>query len=196
MGKRERESDKKKQVIVSVALSLLMILSVFGVMIGSFGNNEMRYGKFKFEVQNNQYVTKINNQEMAFYFLPIQTDYINLSSSVTNKLKESYMIMTTFDPSDALNIQIMEVVRFDLAQTLGKVVVPGVLNQSADYAEVPIVTCANATLQTPVIVLTMSDNTSIEEVDNCIYFKARGTEFLRLRDRLLYSYYGVIQDAQ
>ena len=75
----------------------------------------------------------------------------------------------------------------------GKVVYSGVLKSSLEY-DLPILTCTNATLKTPVIIFNMSDNTSIVEIDNCIYLNARGREFLRLRDRLLYSYYGVIED--
>jgi len=57
-----------------------------------------------------------------------------------------------------------------------------------------LITCANATLKTPVIIMNMSDTAGIVDIDNCIYLNARGTEFLRMRDRLLYSYYGVIKD--
>jgi hypothetical protein len=69
-----------------------------------------------------------------------------------------------------------------------------VLNASEDYKELSVLSCANATLQTPVLLFNVSDNTSIIDINNCIYLNARGTEFLRLRDRVLYSYYGVIND--
>ncbi len=193
MGKRERDSDKKKQIIVSVVLALLMVLSALGVMIGSF-SNDMRYGKYKFQINGNQYITKINGKETVFYSLPSQTDFINLSSSVTNKIKESYLVMLTFNPSETANLPVIELVRFDFSQMLGKVVISGVLNASESYKEFPIITCTNATLQTPVMVFNISDNTSIVEDVNCIYLNARGTELLRLRDRILYSYYGVIKD--
>jgi hypothetical protein len=101
--------------------------------------------------------------------------------------------MITFNPEESANLQAMEVTRFDLSQSLGKVVYTGVLQISPEY-DLPILTCANSTLKTPVIVLNVSDSTSIVEENNCIYLNARGTEFLRLRDRLLYSYYGVIED--
>jgi len=195
MGKRERASDKKKQVIISVILAAIMVFSAFGVMLGSFTSNEMRYGKYKFEMVNSQYVTTINGNQMAFYFLPSQVYYINVSSAVTNKIKESYMTMLTFNPQNTSSLQAIEITRFDLIQILGKNIVSGVLSPSDTYAAFPIITCDNATLKTPVIVFNISDNTSIVDENNCIYFNGRGTEFLRLRDRLLYSYFGVIKDA-
>jgi hypothetical protein len=195
MGKRERQSDKKKQVWISVALSLLMILSAFGVLLGSFTSGDTTsYGKYNFEYKNNQFYTKINGKEMPFYFPPQQTDYINLSSSVANKLKESYFIMITFNPKETANLNIMELVRFELSQYPGKLAYSGVLNLSEQYPDLNILDCSNATLLTPVIVLNISDNTSIVDIDNCIYMNGRGTELLRLRDRLLYSYFGVIND--
>jgi len=193
MGRHERASDKKKQILISVILAAIMVFSAFGVMLGTV-SNEMRYGKYKFAVQNNVYVTKINGQEMVFYYLPKQIEGINLSSVVTNKIKEAYMVMITFNPYETSNLQVMELVRYDLSQMLGKVVYNGVLNASSQYLDFPVLNCANATLQTPVIVLNKSDNISIIDVDNCIYLNARGEEFKIVRDRLLYSYYGVIQD--
>jgi hypothetical protein len=194
MGRRERQSEKKKQIIIRVTLALIMVLSAFGVMIGSFANNEMRYGKYKFELVDNQYMTKINGKPTFFYSLPTQVDYINLSSSVTNKIKEAYMVMLTFNPQDNASLQIIDLVRFDFSQLLDKVIVNGVLSSSEAYPDFPIITCANATLKTPVLIFNISDNTSIVDVDNCIYLNGRGTELVWLRDRLLYSYYGVIKD--
>ena len=155
----------------------------------------MKYGDYKFYIKenDNHYWTKIDGKEMPFYFLPGQVENINLSNVITNRIKESYLIMITFNPKDTVNLQAMEVTRFDLSQYLGKVVYSGVLESSLEY-DIPVITCENATAQSPVIVLNMSDNTSIQEVDTCIYFYARGREFLRLRDRMLYSYHGVIKD--
>jgi hypothetical protein len=193
MGKRERKSDKAKQIIMGVVIALLMILSTFGIIIGN-QTSSSRYNGYKFSINGNQYATKINGKEMLFYSLPSQSDFINVSSSIPNKIKEAYIVMFTFNPQDTVNIQILEIVRFDLSQYIDKVILNGVLNASTDYPDFPVITCANATLQTPVIIMNMSDATGIVDIDNCIYINARGTEFLRMRDRLLYSYYGVIKD--
>lgn len=193
MGRHERKSDKAKQIVMGVVIALIMVLSTFGIIIGN-QTNSMRYNDYKFEYHGNQYVTKINGKQMLFYSLPTQSDFINVSSIVSNKIKEAYILMLTFNPGDTANIQIIEQVRFDLSQDLNKVVLNGVLNISDEYPALPRITCANATLKTPVIIMNMSDTTGIVDVDNCIYINARGTEFLRMRDRLLYSYYGVIKD--
>ena len=193
MGRREKKSDKAKQVVMGIVIALIMVLSTFGIIIGN-QTSSLSYNGYKFRLSGNQYVTKINGKEMIFYSLPSQSDFINVSSSIPNKIKEAYIVMLTFNPADTVNIQIIELVRFDLSQSLNKVILDGVLNVSTDYPSLPLITCANATLKTPVIIMNMSDTPGIVDIDNCIYLNARGTEFLRMRDRLLYSYYGVIKD--
>jgi hypothetical protein len=193
MGRHERKSNKAKQVVMGIVIALIMILSTFGIIIGN-QTSSLSYNGYKFKLNGNQYVTKINGKEMIFYSLPSQSDFINVSSVIPNKIKEAYIVMLTFNPADKVNIQIIELVRFDLSQSLNKVILDGVLNASTDYPSLPLITCANATLKTPVIIMNMSDTPGIVDIDNCIYLNARGTEFLRMRDRLLYSYYGVIKD--
>jgi len=195
MGKHERKNDKRKQIILSIVLSAVMIFSAFGVMIGSFTNNEMNYNGHTFEIKGSKYVTKINGNEMEFDFLPPTTESINLSNDTARKIKESYVLMITFDPSQESNLPVMELVRFDLSQKLGKIMISGVMSSSEQYQNFSIITCENATQQSLVIILNMSDNTSITDTGNCIYLNARGSEFLRLRDRVLYSYYGVIKNG-
>ena len=194
MGRRDRKKEQRKQLILSIVLVSLMVLSVFGIIIGS-QTSDLRYGKQKFEYMNNYYVTKINNQQMHFYFLPVQVEYINVSSDIINKLKESYLIMIAFNPEEKANLQVIELVRFDLSNQLNKALYQGVLTPDEDYESLPLLSCSNATINTPLIIMNVSDDLSITQQDNCIYLNARGTDFLRLRDRLLYSYYGVIKDG-
>jgi hypothetical protein len=202
MGRRERKTEKSKQILIGVALALLMIMSGFGVFLGT-QSNEMKYGKYRFEYSTNypneRIVLKLDKKtELPFYYLPQETEFINLSSAVTNKVKEAFFIMTSFDP-EARSLQEIALVNYYFNTYLkdqsgyNKIIMPGLLKESPDYA-LPVITCANATLQTPVIIFNNSDTTSIVDEDNCIYFNARGIEFLRLRDRLVYSYYSVIQD--
>jgi hypothetical protein len=196
MGRRERKSDKKKQVWMSIILSLIMIFSAFGVFLGSFsGSNSASYGKYTFEYRNGQYFTKINGNERAFYYSPQQAELINMTSIVTNTLKEADFITIAFNPQESSNLNILELIRFDLSQGLeGKFVYSGLLAPSSQYPELNMADCTNATLKTPVIVLNVSSNISITNLDSCIYLNGRGTELLLLRDRVLYSYYGVIND--
>ncbi|MFH0869670.1 MAG: hypothetical protein V1866_01270 [archaeon] len=193
MSRWERKKEKNKQIWMSLIIAGLMVFSVFGVIIGT-QSNELRYGKFKFKQDNNQYLLTVDGKEMPFYTLPYESEYINVSDITVNRLKEAYFISLTFNPNkDVDNLPLIELARFDFAQYMGgKVIVSGVLESSETYANLPLIDCSNATLKTPVVVFNISDKTSVVEVDNCIFLNARGTEFIRLRDRILYAYHGVI----
>jgi hypothetical protein len=195
MGRKERKQDKAKQVWMSVLIAFLMIFSVFGVIIGS-QDNSMKYGKFKFSQAQNGYVTKINGKDVPFYSLPSQSSFINVSSDVKNLLNGSYFIVVSFDPLAAKeSLSAVEVARFDFSQYFeGKLVYNAVTNNTGEYSEQPVITCANATAQTPVIYFNFSDTPGIINVDNCIFINAKGSDVLVMRDRLLFSYFGVILD--
>jgi hypothetical protein len=195
MGKRERKKEKSKQVWMSIIIAGLMVFSVFGVLLSN-NTSELRYGKFKFKQNNNYYTTKINGNDMPFYTLPPEASAINLSSIITNKLKESYFIILTFDPNSGKeNLPMIELARFDFTQYLGgKIVYSAVTNASAEYSSLPVMNCANATLQTPVLIFNISNTVGIVDVDNCIYLNGKGMDIIRMRDRILYSYNGVITD--
>lgn len=196
MSRWDRKKEKSKQIGMSLIIAGLMIFSVFGVILGT-QSNELRYGKFKFKQDSNQYLLTIDGKQIPFYTLPYDSEYINVSDIIVNKLKEAYFISLTFNPNkDVDNLPLIELARFDFAQYMdGKVVVNGVLESSETYANLPLIDCSNATLQTPVVVFNISDRIGVVDVDNCIFLNARGPEFIRLRDRLLYAYYGVIPGA-
>jgi hypothetical protein len=117
---------------------------------------------------------------------------------VTNKIKEAVFITTAFNPNSTSLQEIALVnLHFSLylkdSNGVNKIINQAVLQESPNY-QLPVVSCANATLQTPVIVFNLSDTPSIVDDNNCIYFNGRGKDYLGVRDRLVYSYYGVIQD--
>ncbi len=195
MGKRERKTERSKQIWISLLIAFLMVFSVFGVIIGS-QDNSMKYGKFKFTQSQNGFVTKINGTEVPFYTLPSQVGFINVSPDITAMLRNSYFVVVSFDPAAAKeSLAAVEIARFDFSQYFyGKLVYNGVTNNTGEYSEQPVITCANATAETPVIYFNFSDTPSIVRVDDCIFINAKGSDVLALRDRLLYSYLGVIQD--
>jgi hypothetical protein len=195
MNRWDRKKENNKKIWMSILIAALMIFSVFGVILGS-QTNELKYGKFKFTPANNYYLTKIDGKEIAFYTLPPESSSINMSSAITNKIKEAYFVVLLFDPSSgADNLPLIEVARFDLSQSVaGKSFFSALTNESADYAALPVMSCANATLQTPILFFNISNTPGIVDVDNCIYINARGNDIIRLRDRILYSYYGIIKD--
>ncbi|MBN1793284.1 hypothetical protein JW826_06390 [Candidatus Woesearchaeota archaeon] len=194
---KEKKSEKTKQIVMSSFLALVMILSVFGIIIGS-QSSELKYGKYKFERKDNYYTTKIDGKELYFYTLPFDTSYINLSDETVDKIRSSAYLITSFNAGAANeSLPAIELVRYDLANLLPeKFIFDGVEEPHPLYEALSVLGCANATLGAPALIFNISDSMSIVDAGDCIYFNGRGADFLRLRDRLLYSYYGVYDDAE
>ncbi len=52
MGRRERKSEKVKQVVMGIVIALLMVLSTFGIIIGNQASST-RYNGYKFSINGN-----------------------------------------------------------------------------------------------------------------------------------------------
>jgi hypothetical protein len=194
MRRRAKDPGRAGKIWMSVLLAFVMVFSVFGIMLNS-QSNEMKYGNFKFTVDsaNNHYLTKINGQQVYFYTLPGETAYYNISNATINGLKSAVFIVTTFDPAVANeSTQAIELVRFDFATILKGKVYNAITEENEQYSSLPVLGCANATSQMPVIYFNISDLPSVVKEGDCIYLNGRGADFLRLRDAILYSYLGVV----
>lgn len=195
MGWKEREAKRQRrvQIVMALFISFIMIVSVFGIIIGST-TDEIRYGKHKFTFNGLQYVTKINGQEVSFYSLPNQIGNVNITPEIMNKINNAFYITTAFDPNNATDsLPYIEQAKFDLDQQLtDKTFIGAVLAHSEQYTTLPIVSCSNATDVTPIVIFNVTDKPDVIDVNSCIYFNGRASDFLRIRDSLLYKYYGVI----
>jgi len=199
MVRKHRSSDDKShlKLWMSIFIAATMILSVFGIIIGSSGDTTtVRYNDFKFsqDPQYGFYTTKINGDTVPFYSLPTESVYFNLSDEVMVGLRSSVFIVTTFDPDLAnTSLQHIELARFDLAQYMkGKQVYNAVLDSAAGYESLPILSCDNASATMPVVTFNISETRGIVSSGNCIYLNGKGADFLFFRDLILYKYLGVI----
>ena len=193
MGRKQRKDNSKMwSVGMSVFIAILMVLSVFGVLIGSY-TNEIRYGKHKFARTDIGYETKLDGKMVQFYTLPPETFYLNFSNETRAKLFTAPFIVTTFNPNIAnQSISAIELARFDLLNEIGNLKVYNAVSEySEQYANVPLVTCENASIATPLIIFNVSDRLEVIDTGACVYFNGKANDFLKIRDLMLYAYYGV-----
>jgi 6-pyruvoyl-tetrahydropterin synthase len=195
---KTRKSKKKKEFYLSLIIVFLMVSSIFGIMLGGGlgGNNaKYEYNGLKFaRTSNNQFYTKINNQDVFFYFFPKELENINLSKEVIDKLRNSYEIdlSSDFDSPAKQTIAQAQFVFERLTQKLtNKYIVTGFLKPTP-YGH-PVITCLNATTK-PVIVYQYSkDESNIEQKGNCIILKASAPEeFIKYTERIIYALVGIM----
>lgn len=200
------EQTKKKfskKTIWGIVLALIMLLSGVGFYFGSSSSGAtFRYNGFKFEqdTQLGRVILHAKNKDVLFYDTPQNVVQFKADNQLLVTLKNSLQFYLTFDPNGD-QLQTMDLVRFDLSKTLNDdfsvVVGNGILdndtNQTA-YLTYPIVTCANATRYVPVVVLGIGNETALaQNTTNCfVVSAAQSSDLLRMRDRILYSFYGVL----
>ena len=195
MRRRGRESGTSAKVWMSVFIGLLMVMSVFGIIIGS-QSSDIRYGGVKFTQEDSVYKAKIKGREVHFYTLPFESNYLNFSKSDFDIINSSSFIITSFDPAAANeSAPAIELARFDMATMMtDKLFLNGVIAPSPGYESLPVIGCPNATASSPAVIFNTSDSAGVVASGNCVYLNGRGADFLRIRDRLIYYYYGVVQN--
>lgn len=199
MARRNRDGDGKDSLKfwMSIFIAVIMVSSIAGLaLINSTGEDTLRYNQFKFhkDATYGYYVTKISGQDVNFYTFPTEAAIVNISNATMDKLKSAAFIVTTFDPvTSNQSTQAIELARFDLAKFMaGKSIYNAVLETAPGYEALPILSCDNASASTPVIVFNTSDYASVVDAGNCLYLNGQGLDFLKFRDKILYSYFGVI----
>ena len=192
------EAKKKrfsKQTLWTIVVVVVMAFSVIGFMwTGGFGSSTQSYKDIVFTVEGKFLVTKINNKPVSFYNHPSLVDYINISDSILNKVKNSQVIYTTSNESDKEKFIIGEI-EFDMQRILYEhfgAIVEYAFTENNTFGK-PVMTCENATVNAPVIYFKTSNTTEINMENNCIIFEAKSDiDFKILRDRLLYGIFGII----
>lgn len=199
--KKHKSSGKKLSVILVTGFIVFsMVISIFAIVLDNPSQDVPSYNKYSFAYTNNNgYKTKINDKYMEFYYYPADLERINLSNEIMTKIKSSGSIAFVFDPNDNRtdNLMFIDAIRYDLESQsqLDKLVYFGITSNSTKYL-LTVADCSQATDSQPMILI----NTSSSDVGffqtenpNCIIMNAKLRDILAAKDRLVYTYYGVMK---
>ena len=197
MRRNEERKEKQKQIWMGIILVAVMVFSIFGIMVGN-DSSTLRYGNYKFQIgSDNKVYTEVSNGNLVgFRYLPQDLENITLPEGTIQLLRNAPIIVTTFNPNYEKTwvLTHLETIEFEMSKELeGKYIYNGVTEASEAYVSFPMINCSNATQQQPVIYFEISNETSITTQNSCIILKSDDTGFYVLKDRLLYSYFGVIE---
>jgi len=198
----KKQKDNKKKwtvIIVSAFIVFSMVISIFAIVVDNQNSDTLSYNKHSFVMTNSGFKTKIAGNYMDFYYYPSDLERINISNEIMLKLNQSQGIAFVFDPLDNItdNLQYIDVVRYEAQTQFDKPVYFGITRNSSNYA-LPIVSCNNATSTFPFIMIDTSNNPQgttfsiSKENPNCIIMNARLKDMLAAKDRLVYTYYGIM----
>lgn len=189
---RRQKSKKTSQIILVVLIAFIMITSVIGFIWS--GAQKIRYNKFSFEQKETGFATTINDKEVFFSYLPQDVENIKIDAEIIARLAKTPQIDTTSDFNDTNNDAIA-LVQYNLNQVLDPfftIYLRQGFNTNNTYNR-PVITCENAK-KVPVLYFKTSDKNNISYTDSCILIESQeAVDFIKIKDRLLYSLLGVIK---
>lgn len=188
--KKKRNYARFVLIIVAVVVVVSMVFSSVLIGMDDNGPTPSKYNDFKFQFQNGQWSTAINNYEMNFYHHPAEIEDIEIPNSEN---LNSPLIYITFDPNATNEYLDLSRLKLDLTSQLTNIYFShGVTRPSKQYP-LPIITCQNASASIPVVYFQKSNDTYIEYDHNCYILHAQSNmDYLTLTERIIYQFTGVI----
>lgn len=189
---RQKKEKKTTQVILVIFIAGIMITSVIGFLWS--GSGKIKYGKFSFEQSGNGFAATIDGQQVLFNYLPQEVEDITIGQEIIARLANTPQIDATSDFNDT-NKEAIALAQYDLNQALDPLL-DVYLRQgftANNTYRLPVISCDVSTT-VPIIYFKTSDQTKISYGDSCILIEAEhAVDFIRIKDRLLYSLLGVIK---
>ncbi len=183
MTRAEKERiRKKRELIVGVVLTAVLLLSTFGY---AFMNNKgastriINYNGFKFQKQDIFWVLNINNLNFYFKYLPDENIKINITKKISDYYQKPLYI---YSEEEGLEKEIYQNL-INIAQRIQPACPE---NESDCNPEYPIKDC------TQNFIIIKEGNGSVEEENNCviIYYQDK-EDALKKIDLVLFKILGI-----
>jgi len=183
----QKRKAKKNQLIIGLTLVGLMILSTFGIIVNSFGNNEetdeITYNGYVFEESGGIYSLKLGEAE--FYFRTNPEEIKNLEyESNHSKLISDYLSKPLY--IDSPN-QIPYAELYQNLYPFAQKIQPACIDEkNCASGEYPIKTCEDE-----MIIVRKKSNNNIYQEENCIFIEAKNEDLNKLTDKFLFTLIGI-----
>jgi len=190
----EAKKQKRNQMIVGIVLIFVMFGSVFGVIVGSFGqdkdNSNIEYNNIKFVEQNNFWFANKGGLDFVFKNNPEQVKKIDVELNYFNNYenKPLYIYSENYEAE-------LEVSRnFFYQNQIVQRVQSACLNESADIFNLtsdcktnsPIKNCADN-----FIIIRESKDVGIIQNENCVFIYGEKENLTKITDEFLFNVFGI-----
>lgn len=193
----------KFQRIMAGFVAFIMIGSVFGIILGSLGQNtnaDFMYNDFPFTTVQGGFMTEIEGKEYTFYNPPYNVEDVNISQDILSKIQSAQAFYLVFDPG-IQDLASTDLVRFELTQHFtedNRYVEYGITDISPNYPQITKqADCRNASQFWPVILFEDAESSSIylspENQDCIVVDSANYLHRIKFRDALFYRLLGIIE---
>jgi len=175
----------KKELIFSLVIAFLMVLSVFGFVLNYTSTSQkIRYNSYSFVLTQKGWLTKLDKKNLFFPYNPKEVEkYIkelNITNSSLNLLlgKKQIYITSNFNSSLASTIS-SSVLFLEKNLKLKNIFIKNSFTSPTPY-NTKVITCDNATSFVPVIFIKKAEKTSLQNFENCLIVNVRTAEELKI----------------
>ena len=191
-----KDRSKRTAKIMVFFMAFIMIGSVFGVIFFGYNEqeNKVKYNNAVFVEKEGLWSAKINNKEAVFNYLPTDVTDVDIESAVLDRISD----IVEIDPTSEVNNSFKEYIalaQHQMTLTLNNfnIYVRSGFTTENEF-NMPIVTCEDATSNVPIVYFIESNQTKVYLEDNCIIAEGKdGFDFLRIKDRLLYGIFDILE---
>jgi len=191
-----KEKKEKRKWGLIVFIVVIMVGTTFSFVFFGFEpqNDVIKYNGIKFVRYPDRLEAKIDGKYAAFSFLPSELENINANGDLSGKLHGKFEIDATSD-LNSTSAQSIALAQHQMELSLGAYGIylrkGFTTNNTFNF---PIITCNDSTSDVPVIYFKYSNATTVHAENNCIIAEASSnSDFIRMKDRLLYNLLGVMK---
>jgi hypothetical protein len=198
---------KKIKWLNIVLLFIVIIAFVFGIKYFFFNKPNIidsklvveKYGQYSFIKLNDSWIFdyKLNGEiyTIPLMYNPNQIETMPNNGVVSKDITSKDLIYITFDPGLTPRSVISGV---EMAKVFGQAeygILKKVVKSSVTYdAKIPIITCANATEKTGVILMRLGETSSISKELGCVILTAKDeTDMMKLSNKMVYIALGIMK---
>ena len=179
----EAKKQKKNQTIIGIVLIFVMFGSVFGVIVGSFGNREdsskVEYNGFEFIKQSNFWILELGDLDFMFKYNPNEVEKIDSELKYLNHYYDKPLYISS-ENNEAT---------YEIASNLGQITLRmqnACLNETNCKEDLPLKTCEDN-----FIIIKEKNQTNIIQDNNCVFIQGPKENLTMISDEFLFHILGI-----
>ena len=193
ISKSEHEKKRKRNsLIIGIILIIVMFGSVFGIVVGSLGQNssgknKIKYGEYEFINENGFWKTSMGELEFVFQYSPVQTKNITIPLNNINNYYNKSLYVSSEDANSEIEI-------YRNFQQIASRMQRACFSSENCTGDFPLKTCSDNFI----IIQEGEEEGSLEsslgeitQDENCVYIKGEKQKLLELTDSFLYDIFGI-----
>ena len=182
----EEKKRKRNQLLIGVVLIVVMVFSVLGYSLSSFGNTSssstVNYNGFKFTQTSNVWNLNKGSYTFSFNYNPYQTEKTNSALNLLSSYEGKPLYIFSEDNDAEIEIYKNLFYQNQIVQRMQDACLEGE-KCNGDY---PIKTC-----QDNFIIIKESNSSSIKQQNNCVFIEGNKGNLTALSDSFLFKIIGI-----